>query len=227
SSCVDSSSLADPDGEEVQPGQSNGTVDDGRTTSSAPTPRQASQGPAATADSPIITNVPAFLSDERPPPAPTRNPVTPVLEPASTPPFEIARPVIEQRSYDFKQIDRKAFSSQLDRANRDIVEYQPVFEASVAKVAFAFGSALSVGSVSWLLRGGALAAALMSSLPAWRRFDPIAVVTNREDEWDDREPSEIEKMLAHVKDAGQRAEESGVIGKAGSGGTEAAGARKA
>jgi hypothetical protein len=35
---------------------------------------------------------------------------------------------------------------------------------------------LSVGYVIWLLRGGSLVASLMSTLPAWSEFDPLAVL---------------------------------------------------
>ena len=37
-------------------------------------------------------------------------------------------------------------------------------------------SILTVGFIGWLLRGGTLAAALLSSLPLWRGFDPLMVV---------------------------------------------------
>ncbi len=35
---------------------------------------------------------------------------------------------------------------------------------------------LTVGIVSWLLRGGALLSALLSSMPLWRGFDPLPVL---------------------------------------------------
>jgi hypothetical protein len=36
--------------------------------------------------------------------------------------------------------------------------------------------AFSAGFVAWLVRGGALVAGLMASLPAWRYFDPIPIL---------------------------------------------------
>ena len=50
---------------------------------------------------------------------------------------------------------------------------------------------LSIGYVIWLTRGGLLLASLLSSLPAWRLIDPIAVLaylgTDDEDDRDDEE----------------------------------------
>jgi hypothetical protein len=43
---------------------------------------------------------------------------------------------------------------------------------------------LTVGYVLWLLRGGALLASLLSSLPAWRLVDPLPVLSRVDDEED-------------------------------------------
>jgi hypothetical protein len=57
--------------------------------------------------------------------------------------------------------------------------------------------ALGVGVVTWLLRGGALLAALMSTLPAWSGFDPVPVLSSqgkrRADDADaDAEPTDTD-----------------------------------
>src|ERR1044071_267144 len=46
---------------------------------------------------------------------------------------------------------------------------------------------LPVGYVLWLLRGGALLASLLSSLPAWRLIDPLPVLSRVDDEDDAEE----------------------------------------
>jgi hypothetical protein len=46
---------------------------------------------------------------------------------------------------------------------------------------------LTVGYVLWLLRGGALLASLLSSLPAWRLVDPLPVLSRVDDEEDQDE----------------------------------------
>ncbi|MEM1040355.1 MAG: Ig-like domain-containing protein [Pseudomonadota bacterium] len=158
-----------------------------------------------------ITTPEAFLEVEDPTPRSNEAPLTPST-PLAIEPSDIDTSV-QSRPFDFSALNRKAFTRDLDRTGEDIKQYKPLLEASAAKVAFAFGSALSVGSVSWLLRGGALAAVLMSSMPAWRRFDPIAVVSGHEDDVEDTEPTDLERMLQDVRDAGDRANDKAVGGR--------------
>ena len=49
----------------------------------------------------------------------------------------------------------------------------------VVAAAKGLGMALSVGSVSWLLRVEWLFSFLVSSIPAWQRFDPLPVLTSQ------------------------------------------------
>jgi hypothetical protein len=44
------------------------------------------------------------------------------------------------------------------------------------RVASVSGMALSAGFVAWLVRGGALMASFLVSMPAWRHFDPLPVL---------------------------------------------------
>jgi hypothetical protein len=46
----------------------------------------------------------------------------------------------------------------------------------LGRVASFSGMALSVGFVAWILRGGALLASFLVSMPAWRHFDPLPVL---------------------------------------------------
>jgi hypothetical protein len=46
----------------------------------------------------------------------------------------------------------------------------------VGRVASFSGIALSAGFVAWILRGGALLASFLVSMPAWRHFDPLPVL---------------------------------------------------
>ena len=48
-------------------------------------------------------------------------------------------------------------------------------QAVKAKIVTTTAVTFTVGIVSYLLRAGSLAASLMSSLPLWRGFDPIAI----------------------------------------------------
>ncbi|MDH4083204.1 MAG: Ig-like domain-containing protein, partial [Nitrospira sp.] len=46
----------------------------------------------------------------------------------------------------------------------------------IGQVASFSGMALSAGFVAWILRGGALVASFLVSMPAWRHFDPLPVL---------------------------------------------------
>ncbi|MEO2024387.1 MAG: hypothetical protein ABGZ23_00740 [Fuerstiella sp.] len=43
----------------------------------------------------------------------------------------------------------------------------------------------------WLLRGGSLLTSLLSSLPAWQAFDPLAVLETFHESGDDDEDTEL------------------------------------
>ena len=50
-------------------------------------------------------------------------------------------------------------------------------QAMVAHVTALTGTALSVGFVAWAIRSGALLASCFATIPAWRAFDPLPVVS--------------------------------------------------
>jgi hypothetical protein len=78
----------------------------------------------------------------------------------------------------------------LDRL-RDDIEQQADLEHWMAG-SMAVGSfSLTVGYVLWLLRGGALIASLLSSLPAWRLIDPLPVLSRVDDEEDADEDQDV------------------------------------
>jgi hypothetical protein len=74
----------------------------------------------------------------------------------------------------------------------------------------------TAGAVSWLLRTSSLATSLLTSLPAWVRFDPLPVLEDEnprgdEDEefeaWrEDRELDDLFELAPPAKDAGSGAE---------------------
>ena len=49
-------------------------------------------------------------------------------------------------------------------------------ESLVLGTSAVVSSALTVGYVTWLLRGGSLLTSLLASLPAWSAFDPLPVL---------------------------------------------------
>ena len=71
-------------------------------------------------------------------------------------------------------------------------------ETTVVGSSIAVTMGLSIGYVIWLTRGGLLLASLLSSLPAWRLIDPIAVLAYLgTDEEEDREDEEsLDSLLS-------------------------------
>src|SRR5262249_41781906 len=71
----------------------------------------------------------------------------------------------------------------LDRGRDDMGEQADLHHWVSGSIAVG-GFGLTVGYVLWLLRGGALLASLLSSLPAWRLIDPLPVLSRVDEEED-------------------------------------------
>lgn len=136
---------------------------------------------------------------------------TPVPEEPKARPPEYQNQIAEPARFVFAKIDQPALMQDLDRVGSDLRTYDDLLGASVAKVTFTFGSLLSVGGVSFVLRSGLLATALMSAIPAWTRFDPISIVSARKDDDDTAEPSDTDMMLAVISDAGARVRQDSLL----------------
>ena len=69
--------------------------------------------------------------------------------------------------------------------------------AAVIKLAAGISLAVSVGLLAWLLRGSALLTVLLSSMPLWRQFDPLAIVLRprRRDNEDDEVSSHVDRLF--------------------------------
>jgi hypothetical protein len=104
-------------------------------------------------------------------------------------------------NFTFEPVSRKAVLEEIDQSSQEIREYSEFLGTDVAKISFTFGSLLSIGGVSWLLRGGALMAAFLTAMPAWSRFDPVTIVTSQRDEKEEKESSEFDVMMEQVRGA--------------------------
>ena len=71
----------------------------------------------------------------------------------------------------------KEFLEDLDRIREDVAAPAHI-EAAVVGSTVAVTTGLSVGYVIWLLRGGLLLASVLTSMPAWRAFDPLPVLAH-------------------------------------------------
>ena len=90
---------------------------------------------------------------------------------------------------------RQALDEMRERAQEDMK-----VEARVAGSVFVVSTGLSVGYVLWLLRGGALIASLLSSLPAWRLVDPLPVLGSMGGRAGDEDDDSLEDLVADERD---------------------------
>ena len=95
-----------------------------------------------------------------------------------------------------------SLADELNRVREELTEQAQLEHWVTGSIAVgSFG--LTVGYALWLLRGGALLASLLSSLPAWRLVDPLPVLARVDDEDGDAEDDEH----AFVSFAAERAPE--------------------
>ncbi len=83
---------------------------------------------------------------------------------------------------------------QLDRVQKEMNERIEPLKLTTASIALA-SAGLSIGYVTWLLRGGLLLSSLLASMPAWRWIDPLPILdAARTDDAADDES--LQQMLA-------------------------------
>ncbi len=97
--------------------------------------------------------------------------------------------------------DREAMVSAIAR---EFAEARRSAKAPRATLNIAIAGAslmLTAGFVGWLLRGGALLSALLSSMPLWRGFDPLTIMmpAKRPDEDADQPPSDVDRIFDGVR----------------------------
>ena len=94
-----------------------------------------------------------------------------------------------------------ALSEAVEKQFAEMKYSKAALSAAVAtKVVAGTSIAVTAGLAAWLLRGGALLSALMSSMPLWRQFDPLAIVLRprRRGDKDDEISSHVERMFQDV-----------------------------
>jgi hypothetical protein len=94
-----------------------------------------------------------------------------------------------------ENLNREALEQAIDQVRSDIQQDQDDVVRTFKKLSAGTSLGLSVGYVSWLLRGGALMGAFMSSLTVWQTYDPLFVIIGKKRK--DRE----EKMVRSKADA--------------------------
>jgi hypothetical protein len=90
------------------------------------------------------------------------------------------------------------FRQELDRIRSDAEQRIGAQRFATGTVMLA-SSAISVGYVLWLLRGGILLSSLLSSLPAWRFIDPLPVLARFDAREDDEDDDSLEELVAQAR----------------------------
>jgi hypothetical protein len=92
--------------------------------------------------------------------------------------------VFEFEGFDFQNVDldHELLWQALDTMKRELSglgNSTGSDSAFAVQIGSASGIVLTVGYISWILRGGALAATLLSTMPLWRQFDPLPLLAAR------------------------------------------------
>ena len=110
--------------------------------------------------------------------------------------YEIDRWVSMTAQSDFSFLQELLQNQVVDDLRRSLTVYRDSVSETLQavdvqqRVIIGSGVVFSAGMVAWLLRGGALAAALLSSLPVWSTFDPIPVLSQRRRHKSERQNSD-------------------------------------
>ena len=105
-----------------------------------------------------------------------------------------------EQSRDRKTIflpDGEAFFAQGFFDELDSAKYQFVvdFDVTFPSIAMAGTSFLTVGYLAWMARGGILLTTFMSSIPAWRMLDPLAVLESTDRSGDASDDQSIGELV--------------------------------
>jgi filamentous hemagglutinin family protein len=94
------------------------------------------------------------------------------------------------------KLNRDALAKALDRELARLADSNASGLTTLTKVVAGTGAVFTAAAVGWFLRGGALLSALLSTMPLWRQFDPLAIVlrSRRRDEQDEP-PSRVDRMF--------------------------------
>ena len=97
-----------------------------------------------------------------------------------------------------KEVNKEAFFKAIEEVKSDIERNQHVWQSDLAKLSAGANVALTAGYVSWVLRGGALLSAMLTSFSVWQTYDPLFVILarRRKDEKGEKDLSKADHLFS-------------------------------
>jgi len=131
-----------------------------------------------------------------------------VSAPASDAPGDLLADVkqIDVRPVDLFQIGEQGRSASAEGLAgelallRESVREQDEIQQRTVVVLAAGSLSMTLGYLLWLVRGGALAASVLASLPAWRLIDPLPILSRLQDRETDESGEEEDEAIAVFSD---------------------------
>ena len=117
--------------------------------------------------------------------------------------------VIERIEDRISGIEEDNFLKALDQA-RETASEPAVITQAVLGTSTAATTALSVGYIAWLARGGLLLSSFLSSMPAWRLIDPVPVLAYLDSEEREEEGESLDSLVNHQATQNEASSEAGV-----------------
>ncbi|MEZ5933639.1 MAG: DUF4347 domain-containing protein [Alphaproteobacteria bacterium] len=74
------------------------------------------------------------------------------------------------------------FYSSLDQFDQDMSDGESIGGISLSQISLGASAAMTAGYAMWATRGSVLLSTFLSTMPAWRRFDPLIIITKRKKE---------------------------------------------
>ncbi len=79
-------------------------------------------------------------------------------------------------------LNMQRFTQSLDSEISNFRQSSQYLDSVVGKITLGVGMTLTVGYISWLVRVGVFASALLATVPVWGRFDPLIVLTSDDED---------------------------------------------
>jgi VCBS repeat-containing protein len=122
------------------------------------------------------------------------------IEPAAMPLVSINKlSGVELQGYGMEKVNNEALLLALDQMGKDMGAMGANNGVLIGTITTGSGFMLTAGIISWVLRGGALASAMVASMPMIKMMDPLPFVAARRRKKEKEEEEEEERALTDTQ----------------------------